>query len=87
MTIKISEARLLNVRAWAEARLADLSGAAVIVAAIDEVIESRREGFVLVPREPTPDMITAGAMAIDEATGLDCVTAVEAWKAMVNAGE
>jgi len=39
---KISELRLLNTRAWASARIGELSAADVIVGAIDEALEARR---------------------------------------------
>lgn len=41
MTNPISEERLRNTRAWAVARLGSLSGADVIVAAIDELLRYR----------------------------------------------
>lgn len=43
MTKKISDERLRNTRNWAEARLGSLSGAEVIVGAIDEVFALRDE--------------------------------------------
>lgn len=38
---RVSEERLRNTRAWAAARVGILSGADVIVAAIDELLERR----------------------------------------------
>lgn len=39
---EISDERLLNTRAWAAARIGELSAAEVIVAACDEAIRARR---------------------------------------------
>lgn len=39
----VSENRLLNVRAWAAARVGQLSGAGVIVEAIDELLQMRED--------------------------------------------
>lgn len=47
----ISEERLRNTRAWAFARLGSLSGAEVIVGAIDELLERREASR---PREQDP---------------------------------
>lgn len=41
MSEKISDERLRNTRAWAAARVGQMSGAEVIVAAIDEVFHLR----------------------------------------------
>lgn len=41
MTDKISDERLRNTRAWAAAKVGSLSGADVIVGAIDELLEFR----------------------------------------------
>ena len=42
MTDRMPEDRLRNTRAWAAARVGSLSGAEVIVSAIDELLELRR---------------------------------------------
>lgn len=41
MTERMSQDRLRNTRAWAAARVGSLSGAEVIVSAIDELLELR----------------------------------------------
>jgi hypothetical protein len=46
---RVSEDRLRNVRAWAAARVGELSGADVIVSAIDELLERRRDEEALAP--------------------------------------
>ena len=51
---RIGEGRLRNTRAWAQARLDSLSGARVIVSAIDELLvlrAYRKEGCVAVQRK------------------------------------
>lgn len=68
MTERISEERLRNTRAWAAARVGSLSGADVIVGAIDELLERRAAD------EPPAGM----AAILKTPTANDCWEAVNA---------
>lgn len=48
--MSVSDERLRNTRAWAEARIGTLSGADVIVAAIDELLSLRSIGECICPK-------------------------------------
>lgn len=60
MTNPVSEERLRNTRAWAAARVGSLSGADVIVGAIDELLERRRVDALMYPGETQPAHEPAG---------------------------
>jgi len=62
--LEITEERLRNTRAWAAARVGSLSGADVIVAAIDELLRYREiVGYELAEPTVTPEP-PAGTVAI-----------------------
>jgi hypothetical protein len=60
MAEPISEERLRNTRAWAAARVGSLSGAEVIVGAIDELLKRRAA-------EPTRELSASEAGSFEKA--------------------
>lgn len=56
--LDLTEERLRNTRAWAAARVGSLSGADVIVAAIDELLRYREiVGYELAESAPEPPAV------------------------------